>query len=106
NTFSSRMLLSFDICCSNDECQASESWIRDFVVFDDGFERAALAAVIKLDFFNSWGIVWNGLHALGTVQKFLFVHKYELCFSVNKPLDQPRASNAIHFHIFPGDPFH
>jgi hypothetical protein len=42
----------------------------------------------------------------GLFDQALLLHEKKLSLRINKPLDQPWASNAIHFDVFSGNPFH
>src|SRR5258707_13872168 len=73
------------------------------VLFQDGFERAFLAVMAKLNVFD---VVGNGVEAFRLSHHLLCRHKHELGVLVDELLDQPGAGDAVDLDLFSGDPFH
>jgi hypothetical protein len=62
--------------------------------------------MIQLYGLNLRCIKWDCILQSGLFDQILLLDEKKLSLRINKSLDQPWASNAIHFDVFPGNPFH
>jgi len=69
------VLLPFDIRPANDQCEAMERWVAEFVVLQNGFKRTALAAMIQFHFREPSGVERDRSLFFRNVKELLFGHE-------------------------------
>jgi hypothetical protein len=62
--------------------------------------------MIQLDGLNLRRIKRDCIVQFGLFEQVLLGNENKLSLRINEPFDQPGAGNAIHFDVFPGNPFH
>src|SRR5262249_57435893 len=106
DAFRRNVLLAFDIRGPNNQREPLQGWVLQFVIFNNRFKTAAVAAMIELDLRNTRGIVGNGFVLLRRLEQLFLRDKEKLRFRVDKAANQPGTRHAINLHVFSRDPFH
>jgi hypothetical protein len=75
-------------------------------IFEDGFEGAAIAAMIEFYLRDAAGVERGGPFAAGGFEELGFGDENKVRVPVYEPLDEPGAGDAVHLHVLTSDPFH
>jgi len=100
------MLLPFDICPPDDQCEAVKRRVREFIIIENGLKGTALSPVVQTH-FGKPGCVEGGRFLLPSgVEELVFRYEEEHGLRVNESSNEPGTSNPVHFHVAASNPFH
>ena len=103
--FRGRLFLAFDVGRAHNQGQTRQARCAEFVVFNDRFKGAPLAAMIQLHLRQSRRVKRN-CPRLSRFQQLFFGDEKEFRVGVDKLADQPRTRHTIYLYVLARDPFH
>src|SRR5713226_4274677 len=100
------MLLPFDICPSDDQCEAVKRRVSEFVILENGLKRTALFPVVELHFGKPGCVEGDRFLLPSGVEELVFGYEEELGLRVNESSNEPGAGNSVHFDVTACNPLH
>src|SRR6266446_5435416 len=106
DTLRRNVLLPFDVRPSDDQCEAVECRVAEFVVLQNGLKRTALPSMIQLHFGKPRRVEGDRLLPARCFQKLVFGNKEEFRVGVDKSSDEPWTGHPVHFDVAARNPLH
>src|SRR6266571_3006227 len=106
NTLWRDMLLPFNVCPPDDQCEAVKRRVREFIIIENGLKGTALSPVVQLHFGKPGCVEGRRFLLPSGVEELVFGYEAEHGLRVNESSNEPGTSNPIHFHVAASNPFH
>src|SRR5712692_10643515 len=106
NTLWRDMLLPFDICPADDQCEAVKRRVRKFIIIENGLKGTALSPVVQLHFGKPGCVEGRRFLLPSGVEELVFGYEEEHGLRVNESSNKPGTSNPIYFDVASRNPFH